>query len=434
MIMTSPLNTRSMTGLRVLEIGTSVAGPFATQILGDLGAEVIKIERVTGGDDTRSWAPPAWNDESVAFLSFNRNKKSLALDFKTPSGRKILERLVGTVDVLVQNLRPGALAASGFSAGRLRQLNPRLIYCEMTGFGGRGPRGNQPAYDPLLQAYAGIVSITGEEGGAPVRVPVSILDMGTAMWSVIAVQDALSQRDRTGVGCHIETSLLQTAVSWLASSLVGVLAGGSSPSRLGSGVAGVVPYGAFPTSDGHVFISAGNDAAWGRLCDALDADDLRQDGTYATNPLRAQRRERVNADVARRTRRYTIKELLARLEAHQVPCAPVRDIAEVAQDEQVLELGQLQDLPHAAIPDLRVINTPATFDGAYPPHQSAPPALGEHSAHVLRSVGATEEDIARLIADGVVTQPAHQPALADGRDLDPLPSSGHPPSTGRPLI
>jgi formyl-CoA transferase len=393
---------RSLTDVRVIEIGTSVAGPFAAQILGDLGADVIKIERIGTGDDTRSWAPPTWNDESVVFLSFNRNKRSIALDFKTAEGRQILERLLRGADVLVQNLRPGALSAAGFDAESLRELNPGLIYCEMTGFGARGPRSTQPAYDPLLQAYAGIVSMTGEEGGAPVRVPVSLLDMGTAMWSVIAIQDALRRRDQTGEGCHIETSLLQTAVGWLASSLVGVLAGGEAPGRLGSGLAGVVPYGAFPVSDGHVFISAGNDAAFARLCDALGAGHLQEDARFARNTARASHRTAADAAVAALTVGYTAEELLRRLEAHRVPCAPVHDLAQVAQDEQVLALGQLHALPHPAVPDLRVIGTPATFDGAYPPHRLAPPALGEHSAEVLRLLSADEEEIERWIATGVV--------------------------------
>ena len=207
--MTTPANpvAGSLQGLRVVELGTSVAAPMAGQILGDLGAEVIKIERVGRGDDSRSWAPPDWDEESITFLALNRNKKSLALDYKDPRGKRVLEDLISAADVLVHNLRPGALAAAGFAEADLRRLNPRLINVEMTGFGPGGPRADQPGYDPLLQAYSGIVSITGQDDGPPSRVPVSLLDTGTGIWAVLAVYEGLQRRDATGLGCHVETPL-----------------------------------------------------------------------------------------------------------------------------------------------------------------------------------------------------------------------------------
>ena len=228
-----PPTPGSLTGLRVIEISTSVAAPFGGQILGDLGAEVIKVERPTG-DDTRHWSPPAWNGESIAFMSFNRNKKSVVLDYKREEGRQVLVDLLRDADVLIQNLRPGALAKAGFTWEFLRELNPRLIYCEMSGYGHVGPRAQQPAYDPLLQAYSGIVSMTGEDGGEPSRVPVSLLDMGTGMWMAISVFEALRRRDQTGEGCHVQNSLLQTALTWITSPLMGAAAGNPPPRRLGS--------------------------------------------------------------------------------------------------------------------------------------------------------------------------------------------------------
>ena len=326
--MTAPATpvTGSLHGLRVIELGTSVAAPMAGQILGDLGAEVVKVERVGRGDDSRSWAPPHWDGESVTFLALNRNKRSLALDYKDPRGKQVLKDLIRDADVLVHNLRPGAVAAAGFGEDELRRLNPRLINVELTGFGPNGPRAAQPGYDPLLQAYSGIVSITGQDSGPPSRVPVSLLDMGTGMWAVVAVYEALRRRDATGLGCHVELSLLQTALTWLSMPLLTVLAGNPAPERLGSGLAGVVPYGAYPTSDGYVFISAGNDTAWARLCQALDAASLRDREGFATNTERVLARGAVDSELGVVTRAFDTAEVLRRLGAAGVPCAPVQTL------------------------------------------------------------------------------------------------------------
>jgi crotonobetainyl-CoA:carnitine CoA-transferase CaiB-like acyl-CoA transferase len=392
-------------GLRVLEIGTSVAAPMAAQILGDLGAEVIKIERVGRGDDSRSWAPPHWSGVSVTFLSLNRNKKSIALDFKDVRGAAILAQLVQGADVLIQNLRPGALAAAGFSAERIRELNPGIIYCEMTGFGGSGPRADQPAYDPLLQAYSGIVSITGEEGGPPARVPVSLLDMGTGMWTALAVYEALRRREQTGQGSHVELSLLQTALTWLTMPLMAVLSGAAPPVRMGSGLAGVVPYGAFPTRDGYVFVSAGNDQLWARLCQALDAPQLSERPEFASNEDRVQHRAAVTTELSDTTRQFDSTELLRRLNEARVPCSPVQTLDQVLADEQVRATGLVTPVSHERIPDFSVINLPVTFDGSYPSHFTPPPAVGANTTEVLTALGMDAEEIARLRHDGVIGSP-----------------------------
>lgn len=400
--------------LRVVEIGTSVAAPMAGQILGDLGASVVKVERVGAGDDSRSWAPPRWDGESVAFLALNRNKKSLALDYKDPRGRQVLEDLLSSADVCLHNLRPGALAAAGFSADALRRLNPQLINVEMTGFGPAGPRAGEPGYDPLLQAYSGIVSITGQDSGPPSRVPVSLLDMGTGMWAVLAVYEALRRRDATGQGCHIQLSLLQTALTWLSTPLLTVLAGNAPPTRLGSGLAGVVPYGAYPVSDGWVFISAGNDAAWTRLCQSLGAGHLQDADGFRTNEERVRGRDAVNAALGEVTSGFTATEVLRRLGSAGVPCAPVQTLTEVAADEQVAALGAIVPLPHDQVRGFSVINLPVTFDGAYLPHRSAPPALGADTAQVLAGLGRSEAEIAELMRAGVAqteSSPSRSPAV-----------------------
>jgi crotonobetainyl-CoA:carnitine CoA-transferase CaiB-like acyl-CoA transferase len=392
----------SLQGLRVIEIGTSVAAPMAGQILGDLGADVIKIERRDTGDDSRNWAPPHWGGESVTFLALNRNKRSVVLDYKDERGRKVLEDLIAGADVLIANLRPGALAKAGFSPERCADLNPRLIYCELSGFGRTGPRADQPAYDPLLQAFGGIVSITGQGDGAPSRVPVSLLDMGTGMWTVIAVYEALRRRDVSGTGTHVELSLLQTALTWVSIPLTSVLAGNPAPARLGSGLAGVVPYGAYPTKDGWVFISAGNDTLWAKLCRATDAPHLQAADGFGSNGERVRNRELVDAALGAVTARFETGDLLARLNAEKVPCAPVQTLDEVAADEQVAAIGAITPLEHPLVDGFRAINLPVTFDGDYAPLRSAPPPLGSGTREVLEALGLPADEIEALAADGVV--------------------------------
>jgi crotonobetainyl-CoA:carnitine CoA-transferase CaiB-like acyl-CoA transferase len=272
----------------------------------------------------------------------------------------------------------------------------------MTGFGPSGPRAGQPAYDPLLQAYSGIVSLTGQEGGAPSRVPVSLLDMGTAMWTVLGVFEGLRRRDATGEGCHIESSLLQTALTWMSVPLLTVMAGAPAPKRMGSGLAGVVPYGAYPASDGHVFISAGNDQAWQRLCEALDAPALQSAEGFGSNGDRVSNRALVDEALGLVTSRFETAEILRRLQAARVPCAPVQTVAQVVQDAQVDAIGAIGPLAHELVDDFRVVNLPVTFDGAYPEHRKAPPALGADTDEVLARLGRTAEEIGDLERDGVV--------------------------------
>jgi crotonobetainyl-CoA:carnitine CoA-transferase CaiB-like acyl-CoA transferase len=396
----------SLAGLRVIEIGTSVAAPYAAQILGDFGADVVKVERIGTGDDSRSWAPPQWNGVSVTFLALNRSKRSLVVDYKTDAGKKILESLISESDVLIQNLRPGALAAAGFDAAHIRALNPRLIYCELSGFGAVGPRASNPAYDPLVQAFSGIVSITGDESSAPSRVPVSLLDMGTGMWAALAVFEALRRRDQTGSGSHVQLSLLQTALTWLTIPLMGVQSGSPVPGRQGSGLAGVVPYGAFPSADGYVFISAGNNQTWNDLLDALSAPHLKDVDAYSSNPQRVVHREGVTRDLSAVTSQFTSDELVDLLAEARIPHSPVQTLDQVLGDEQVNALGQFTELHHDAIADFTTLNLPMTFDGVYPRISQAPPALGADTQSVLASLGLSEVSIADLLSKGIVQQAA----------------------------
>lgn len=405
----------SLDGVRVVEITTSVAGPLVGQILGDLGAEVIKVERVGAGDDTRAWTPPAWDGESIAFLHLNRNKRSIELDYKDPRGAAILTELLRTADVLVQNLRPGALAKAGFTTEFLAELNPGLVYCDMTGFGRTGPKSDEPAYDPLLQAYSGIIDMMGSGDGPPKRVPLSVLDKGTGMWAVIGIFDALRRRDRTGKGSHIGVSLLETAVTWVHANVMGALAGNGKPKNLGSGHAGVVPYGAFPTSDGYIFLSAGNQTLWTRFCTAAGAEELLTRAGFGSNPERSANRADVEAAVSAVTSRFTVADLLDRLNAAGVPCSAVNSVPDMVHDEQVEALGLIEPLEHHSIENFEVVNLPITFDGAYPTHRNAPPALGADTADVLADLGFGADEIDELRCDGVVGATAENAAAGSAR-------------------
>ena len=391
----------SLEGIRIIEIGTSVAVPYGCQILADFGAEVIKVERLNGGDDARTWAPLS-GGISITFLSLNRNKKSVVLNYKDERGAELLEELLGTADVLVQNLRPGALAAAGFSWERIREINPRLVYVEMTGYGRTGPRHQQPAYDAMLQAYAGVVAMTGSDDGPPARVPLSMMDMGTGMWLALGVFDALRRREQTGEGTHVEVSLLQTALAWVNTPLMSVAAGSPVPERLGSGFRGNVPNGAFPASDGYVFLSVGNNESFYRLLDALEAGHLRDEPGFEDNLARVANRHTVNERLGEATSKFTMEDLLERLDRAKVPHSAVNTLDRVLADPQVEALAQLEAVRHPRLGEVTMVNTPITFNGEYLAHRRTPPELGSDTAEVLGALGLTAEQIDGLLAAGVI--------------------------------
>jgi crotonobetainyl-CoA:carnitine CoA-transferase CaiB-like acyl-CoA transferase len=369
--------TGSLRGIRVVDLTMSVAGPFTTQVLGDLGADVIKVERPPAGDDTRRWGPPFWGEDSATFQGLNRNKRSLLLDLKDPGDRADLTRLLDDADVLVQNMRPGTLTRFGFGYAAVRERNPRLVYCEITGYGPTGPLKDRPAYDPLMQAFSGLMSLTGEEGRAPARIPASILDQGTALWAVIGILDALRRREQTGEGALVQTSLLETALAWLPSQYMGYFAEDVVPPRLGSGTVGIAPYEAFPTADGWLIIAAGNDNLWRRLCHAIDRADLLGDGRFTGNPDRVAHRAELARALSATTREKDSAHWLSVLTEAGVPAAPIQTLDQVVAHEQVQALGAFLPVEHPTIGDFRLIATPIRIDGGYYPVRLPPPALGE---------------------------------------------------------
>jgi crotonobetainyl-CoA:carnitine CoA-transferase CaiB-like acyl-CoA transferase len=384
-------------GVRVVDVTSSLAGPYCTQILGALGADVVKIEHPRRGDEGRAWGPAFDRDASVIFFAANASKRSLGLDLKTEAGRDALLRLSDRADVFIQSMRPGTAERLGLGARDLRAQNRRLVYCSVGAYGRRGPRAHLPGYDPLMQAAGGIMSMTGEPGETPVRVGTSLVDLGTGVWSALAIVAALHERERTGAGRTIDVSLYETALALISYQLADYLGTGRVPGRFGSAFALIAPYQVFATRDGRLMVAAANDGLFAALCEVLGRPDVASDPRYATNPLRVERREELVALLAPPFERETTETWVARLDAAGVPAAPVRDVGQVAEDEQTRALGILQELDGRTS-----VALPLSLDGERVLHRGRPPALGEHSRDLLRELGYSEDEIAELVATGVV--------------------------------
>lgn len=388
-------------GIRVVDLTQSVAGPYCTMLLADLGAQVIKVERPGLGDDTRSWTPPTWGDESTTFLTLNRNKRSVALDFKAPLGRRVLWELIKQSDVLVQNLRPGALAKAGFGYRAVADVNPKLVYCSITAYGAVGPMAGLPGYDPLMQAYGGLMSVTGEPGRSPVRVGTSIMDMGTGLWALIGVLSALRMRDQSGEGRLVETSLYETAIAWMAPHIASYLGTGDIPEAYGSGTAMLAPYEAYPTADGELIVAAGNDGLWQRLCQVIEAEELTLDPRFLRNAERVNNRGALFAELGEIFKKEPTAAWISKLSAVGVPCAPVRSVDEVVADTQTEAIGMLRPLDHPHIPDYQDVGIPVSWDAQRPSPRWAPPQLGQDTSDVLSSLGLDAAEIDAVCDEGM---------------------------------
>jgi crotonobetainyl-CoA:carnitine CoA-transferase CaiB-like acyl-CoA transferase len=389
-------------GLVVVDLTQNVAGPLCTQVLGDMGAEVIKVERPGRGDDARAWAPPFWGRESATFMAFNRNKKSLALDLKREGGLDVLRRLVTRADVFVQSLRAGVAGELGLDFAGASALNARIVYCAITAFGTRGPLAHLPGYDPLMQAYAGLMSVNGHPGQEPARVGTSIVDMGTGMWAALGIVAALRERDRTGRAVEVTPALFETALMWVSYHAMGYLASGDVPQPQGSGTAMIAPYQAFPTADGYAMIAAASDALFRRLCDALGAAQLAADPRFGDNPSRVRHRTALVDALGARTRELKTADLLDRLRAAGVPAAPILGVDRVLQEPQTEASGMLVGARHPRLPDYRSVGLPIQWHGVRPGVRRVPPLLGEDTADVLTWLGYTLDDVRNMQTQGLV--------------------------------
>jgi len=391
-----------LAGLKVVDLTQNVAGPFCTQVLGDFGAEVIKVERPGRGDDTRDWRPPEIGGQSSTFLSLNRNKRSVCIDLDTPDGTALLRELAAGADIFIHSMKPGSAEARGFGAAELTSLNPRLIYCAISAFGQSGPLSRLPGYDPLMQAFTGVMSVTGSEGDDPVRVGVSLIDIGTGMWAALGIFAGIVQRARTGLGTVVEASLLDTGVNWMTVFVASYLATGTLPRKMGSAMAMTAPYELFHAADGQVFIAAGNDGLFRRVCEGLGDVALADDPRFATNPLRVANREALRAALTALTARLPTSEIVARLRRAGAPCSEMHDVAQMLANEQVLASGMIAAMPVDGVPEHRVVALPLKLDGARNGPPRPPPELGGDTAAVLAEFGIGTQRLAQLRGAGTI--------------------------------
>ncbi len=391
-------------GIRVVDMTEALAGPYCTMYLGDMGADVIKVERPGKGDQTRGWGPPFVNDESAYFMSTNRNKRSLALDAAYPEGRAILHRLIDDADIFINNLpRMASLQKLGVDPDAALARNPRLIHVCVTGFGHTGPRAGQPGYDILAQAMSGIMSLTGEPDDPPLRYPVPISDMTVGLYALIAILAALYERERTGHGQAIDAAILESQMGWLTNLAGSYFATGQNPPRLGNVHPSITPYQTFATSDGWIILAGGTDRIWTRLCDVLGIPaETRDDPRYATNPARNVNRDAVQALLAERFRTRSSVAWLTLLRDADVPAGPIYLLDQALAEPQVIERGFIVELEHPVAGLVKSLGFPPHMRAGAITYRRPPPTLGQHTGEVLRELDYTEEEIAALRAEGVV--------------------------------
>jgi crotonobetainyl-CoA:carnitine CoA-transferase CaiB-like acyl-CoA transferase len=372
----------------VLDLTRVLAGPTCTQMLGDLGAEVIKIERPEAGDDTRGFAPPFVPNtkESAYFVGVNRNKKSVTLDIAKPDGQAIIHKLLEHCDILVENFKVGALAKYGLGYEQLAKTHPRLIYCSITGFGQTGPYAPRPGYDALIQAMGGVMSLTGEPNGSPQKVGVPVADLFAGLYGCIGILAAVNHRNNTGQGQQIDIGMLDTHVAWLANQGMNYLATGENPPRLGNQHPNIAPYQEFPTKDGYIILAVGNDPTFERFCKAFGQEALLADPRFATNPIRVQNRQLVTDTLTPVMKSKTTAEWIDALEALKIGCGPINTLEQVFADPHVQAREMVVDMAHGSGETVKVIANPVKLSATPPSYRSAPPVLGEHTNAVLTDV------------------------------------------------
>ncbi|MCZ2402193.1 CoA transferase [Paenarthrobacter sp. Z7-10] len=397
-----PERTGALADLLVLDLTRILSGPFATMTLADLGADVIKIEQPGQGDDTRQWGPPFQGGEAAYFLAVNRNKRSFAVDLKSPEGLAAVRRLALKADIVVENFRPGTAARLGLGYDELSRENPGLIYASISGYGQTGPDAARAGYDAIAQARSGIMSVTGEPDGPPVRVGVSSADLTAGMWATIGILAALHEKQRTGTGQWVDISLLDGSVSWLTYVSSGYFASGETPRRYGSAHPTIAPYQAFGTADGFVMVAVGNDGLWRRFAAALERPELAEDPSYASNPSRVAKRTTLIPLLEGIMATKSTAQWVEILDRAGVPVGPIQTVDQAVEDPQVLARGMVAELNHPTAGKLKVVGCPIRLTRTPAAIRTAPPLLGQHTDDVLTGLGFSAEQIASLRGSGAV--------------------------------
>jgi crotonobetainyl-CoA:carnitine CoA-transferase CaiB-like acyl-CoA transferase len=406
----APPRKAPLAGIRVLDLSRVLAGPWCSQILADLGADVVKVERPGCGDDTRAWGPPYLRDaegretgDAAYFLCANRNKRSIAIDLASPAGQALVRELACKADVLLENFKPGGLAKYGLDADSLRRLSPRLVYCSISGFGQTGPYASRAGYDFLVQAMGGLMSITGpahdEPGTGPQKTGVALTDILTGLYSAIAIQAALAERERSGIGQHIDLALLDVQVACLANQAANYLAAGMVPRRMGNAHPSIVPYQDFPTADGDMILAIGNDLQFARFCEAAGHPGLATDDRFRTNPQRVTHRKTLIPLLRQITVQRTTAEWVRDLESRAVPCGPINTIDEVFADPQVVARGMRVEMPHPRAGTVALAANPIRFSDTPIEYRLPPPALGQDTEAVLHEWLGLDGDLLQSLRD-----------------------------------
>lgn len=393
---------RALDGIRIIDFSKALAGPYCTMLLADMGAEVIKVEMPGSGDDSRGWGPPFIEGESAYFLSINRNKKSITLNLKDDKAKEIALKIIEKADIVLESNRPGVMTKLGLDYETVKKINSGIIYCSISGFGQTGPYSKRPGFDQVIQGYGGIMGLTGEKGGGPLKVGIAVTDIATGMFAATGILTALFHRERTGQGQHVDASMLDGQVSWLTYQAGRYLASGNVPQRLGSAHPLIVPYQDFEASDGFINIAAGNDNLWKKFCEVTDLSDIVNDPKFATNPKRVENRDEVVAIVSKKIKTKTMQEWLDILNDAGVPCGPIYTVDQIFKDPQVLAREMLVDIDHPKCGRIQVTGSPIKLSETPAEITTHPPMLGEHNSSILQEFGFSEEEITKLKEDKVI--------------------------------
>ncbi|UTR12916.1 CoA transferase [Evansella sp. LMS18] len=392
----------ALEGIRVLDLSRVLAGPYCTMILGDLGAEVIKVEGPGGSDDTRNWGPPYTGGESAYYLCANRNKRAITLNLKTDEGKEVLKKLIAKSDVVLENFKNGTMNKWGLDYEELKKINPQIVHCSITGFGRNGPYNGFPGYDFIIQAMSGLMSITGSEESGPTKVGVAISDIFTGLYSAIGIQAALLERNRSGLGQSIDISLLDSQISALANVASNYLVSGNVPERLGNEHPNIVPYQPFPTEDGQMAVAVGNDRQFGKFMEVLGLQEYAQEERFATNPQRLKNREELIQLITEQMKTKTSREWLESLQKQGIPAGPINTVKEMFEDPQVIARELVKEVAHPTAGKVKLVGSPLNLSRTPTEVTRHPPLAGEHTNEVLAEIGYTESQIEEMKIQRVI--------------------------------